>query len=103
MNETEELLTKELEIETTVTVDVSVYDLLKQFDEAERRELARELVDEVSTEYDDELYLGEPSLGDEYKLKHFAHVHHQYSLQELEQLLPDKEGAFNEKMDPNMG
>ena len=88
-NETEELLTKEFEFEATV--DVSVYDLLRKFDEAERRELARELVDEISTEYDDELYLGAPSLGDEYKLKHFAHVHHQYSLQELEQLLPNKE------------
>ena len=89
MNGNKELLTKEFEFEATV--DISILDVLSHFDDAEKRELARELVDEISTEYDVELFIGEPSLGDEYKTKYFGRIRHQYTLQELEQLLPDKE------------
>jgi hypothetical protein len=81
----EELLTKLFEIETTV--EVSMYDLLDNFNDAEKRELARELVDG-----DKDLNIGEPSLEDEYKYKYFAQVQDDYSLEELEQLLPDKKG-----------
>jgi hypothetical protein len=85
----EELLTKEISIDTCV--EVSVYDLLNTFDDGEKRELARELIDEISTEYDHDLFIGEPSLEDEFKKRHFERVQNNYSLQELEQLLPNKE------------
>lgn len=85
----EELLTKEFEFEASV--DISILDILNHFDEAEKRELARELIDEISTEYDADLYIGEPSLEDDYKKKHFSDVRRQYSLEELEKLLPDRE------------
>lgn len=48
------------------------------------------MIDEISVEYDDDLYVGEPSLEDEFKKRHFKKVQNDYTLQELEQLLPSK-------------
>ena len=86
----EELLTKEMEFEATV--NISVHDLLESFDEAEKRALVQEMIDEISTEHDQDLVLLHPSLEDEYKSKHFKRIHSQYTLQEIEILLPDKKG-----------
>jgi hypothetical protein len=49
------------------------------------------LTKEFEFEASIDIFIGEPSLEDEYKIKHFADVRRQYSLQELEKLLPDKE------------
>lgn len=85
-NETEELLTKEFEFETTVTV--SFYDILNEFNEAQKRALVKELIDEVTVEDDEDLLFHELSLGDQYKLDYFKKVMDRYELEQLEVLLP---------------
>jgi hypothetical protein len=72
-NETEELLTKEFEFETTI--DISIYDILHQFNDAQKRALVKELIDEVTIEDEDDLIYHEPSLGDVYKMNHFKKVY----------------------------
>jgi hypothetical protein len=85
-NEAEELLTKEFEFETTI--EVSVMDLLGQFNESQKRALVRELIDEVTVEDNQELILNDLSLGDKYKLDHFKSVMDHYELDQLETILP---------------
>ena len=82
----EELLTKEFEFETTI--DISVYDVFDQFNDAEKRALVKEMVDEVTVEDDEELLYHQISLGDQYKLDYFKKVMDKYSLEELETALP---------------
>ena len=85
-NEAEELLTKKFEFETTI--EVSILDLLHEFDEAQKRALIRELIDEVTVEDNEDSTYVELSLGDQYKLDHFKKVMDNYTLEQLEEVLP---------------
>ncbi len=85
----EELLTKKFEFETTV--EISIYNLLWQFNDAEKRVLVQELIDEISTEDNQDLIINQSSLEDEFKRRHFTQVQNDYSLEEIETLLPNKE------------
>lgn len=88
--EKRELLTKEFDFEATI--HISVYDFLKKFTSAEKRQLAQELIDEILIDDDLPLTVKSNSLEDEFKRRHFTQVQNDYSLEELEQLLPNKKG-----------
>ncbi len=89
-----EILDKEYEFELEVdytpnSVDVSVNDIFEQMSVEERKKA----IDALNEEYGEDLefLIGGlcVSLADELKFEHFKKVFNQYSLEEMESLLPE--------------
>jgi len=89
----QELITKEFDF--TAEIQVSIYDILQELDEEEKRQLLNELIEEIGleTENDEtEVDIAAPSVEEGMKLNYLRRASKFYTLEEVEQRLPEKLG-----------
>ena len=90
-----DILEREYEFEIEMdfvpnSVDVSISDIFEQMSKEERSEAVDSLIEEYGEDFESQIEGLCVSLADELKFEHFKSIFNQYSLEEMQSLLPEK-------------